>query len=298
MSSVDVDYRSPFRMVVDNQTEDGVLDPNKFVHDKNYYVKELWNCRDSRVESALDVASAAIESIQQGFNRKMDFRFGIYHIMDTDNLVLCVGDLMFLLTFQGELYSDDRVLFMHWVTKLPVAEMSYHFGDKKPRIRVDYEPVLKWRFPVEFTYEQAVLLFRNIIEYMSMINELDAPFPSQLSCLMGCIRFNSCGELEKYNDSNQYRNLMDCLTPIGDGWDVSFNNRSENDGGPVLITTIRATRNDIKGVFRLTIIEPICRGALSIEMRVVGEKGTFRASPQLVVDAFCRWYEDKALTVK
>jgi hypothetical protein len=67
MSSVDIDYRSPFRMVVDNQTEDGVVDPNKFVHDKNYYIKELWGCRDSRVESALDVASAAIESTQQGF---------------------------------------------------------------------------------------------------------------------------------------------------------------------------------------------------------------------------------------
>ena len=298
MSNVDIDYRSPFRMVVDNQTENGVVDPNKFVHDKNYYVKELWDCRDSRVESALDVASAAIESIQQGFNRKVDFRFGIYHLMDTDNLVLCVGDLMFLLAFQGELYSDDRVLFMHWVTKLPFAEMSHQFGDKKPKIRVDYEPALKWRFPVEFTYEQAVLLFRKIIEYMSMINELDAPAPSQLSCLMECIRFNSCGELRRFNDSNQYRHLMDCLAPIGDGWDVRFSNRSENDGGPVLITTIRATRKDINGVFRLTIIEPICRGALSIEMKVVGEKGKFRASPQLVVDAFCRWYEDKALTVK
>lgn len=253
---------------------------------------------DSRVESALDVASAAIESIQQGFNRKMDFRFGIYHLMDTDNLVLCVGDLMFLLAFQGELYSDDRVLFMHWVTKPPVAEMSHQFGGKEPKIRVDYEPVLKWRFPVEFTYEQAALLFRKIIEYMSMIIELDAPVPSQLSCLMECIRFNSCGELRRFNDSNQYRQLMNCLAPIGDGWDVSFNNRSENDGGPMLITTIRATRKDIKGVFRLTIIEPICRGALSIEMKVVGEKGTFRASPQLVVDAFCRWYEDKAPTVK
>ena len=95
MSSVDIDCRPPFRMVVDNQTENGVVDPNKFVHDKNYYVKELWGCRDSRVESALDVASAAIESIQQGFNRKVDFRFGIYHLMDTDNLVLCVDDLMF-----------------------------------------------------------------------------------------------------------------------------------------------------------------------------------------------------------
>lgn len=41
MSSVDVDYRSPFRMVVDNQTENGAVDPNKFVHNKNYYVKEL-----------------------------------------------------------------------------------------------------------------------------------------------------------------------------------------------------------------------------------------------------------------
>lgn len=146
MSSVDIDYRSSFRMVVDNQTEDGAVDPNKFVHNKNYYVKELWGCRDSRVESALDVASAAIEGIQQGFNRKMDFRFGIYHLMDTDNLVLCVGDLMFLLAFQGELYSDDSVLFMHWVTRLPVAEMLYHFWGKKPRIRVDYEPVLNGGF--------------------------------------------------------------------------------------------------------------------------------------------------------
>lgn len=65
MSSVDVDYRSPFRMVVDNQTENGAVDPNKFVHNKNYYVKELWGCRDSLVESALDVASAAIEGVQQ-----------------------------------------------------------------------------------------------------------------------------------------------------------------------------------------------------------------------------------------
>ena len=130
MSSFDIDHWSPFRMVVDNQTEDGVLDPSKFVHDKNYYVKELWGCRDSHMESTLDVASAAIEGIQQGFNRKVDFRFGIYHLMDTDNLVLCVGDLMFLLAFQGELYSDNRVLFMHWVTKLPVAEMSYHLGTK------------------------------------------------------------------------------------------------------------------------------------------------------------------------
>lgn len=298
MSNVDIDYQSPFRMVVDNQTENRAVDPNKFVHDKIYYVKELWGCRDSRVESSLDVASAAIESIQQGFNRKVDFRFGIYHLMDTDNLVLCVGDLMFLLAFQGELYSDDRVLFMHWVTQLPVAEMSYQFGDKEPKIRVDYEPVLKWRFPVEFTYEQTVLLFRKIIEYMSMINELGAPFPSQLSCLMECICFNSCGELRRFNDSNQYRHLIDCLAPIGNGWDVRFSNRSENDGGPVLITTIRATRKDIKGVFRLTIIEPICRGALSIEMKVVGEKGTFRASPQLVVDAFCRWYEEKTLALK
>ena len=297
MSSVDIDYQSPFRMVVDNQTENGVLDPNKFVHDKNYYVKELRGCRDSRVESTLDVASAAIESIQQGFNRKMDFRFGIYHLMDTDNLVLCVGDLMFLLAFQEKLYSDDRVLFMHWVTKPPVAEMSHQFGDKEPKIRVDYEPVLKWRFPVGFTYEQAVLLFRKIIESMSLIDEANTHASVQLSQLIDCIRFDSCGELEKYNDSNQYRNLMYCLAPIGDGWDVSFNNRSENDGGPVLITTIRATRKDIKGVFRLTIIEPICQSGWSIEMKVVGENGTFRASPKLVVDAFCRWYEDKALAL-
>lgn len=298
MSSVDIDYQSPFRMVVDNQTENGAVNPNKFVHDKNYYVKELWGCRDSRVESSLDVASAAIESIQQGFNRKVDFRFGIYHLMDTDNLVLCVGDLMFLLAFQGELYSDDRVLFMHWVTQLPVAEVSYHFVSKKPRIRVDCEPVLKWRFPVEFTYEQAVLLFRKIIESMSLIDEANTHASVQLSQLIDCIRFDSCGELEKYNDSNQYRNLMDCLAPIGDGWDVRFNNRREGGRDPALVTTIRATRKDIKGVFRLTIIEPICQGGWSIEMKVVGEKGIFRASPKLVVDAFCRWYEDKALTVK
>ena len=298
MSNVDIDYQSPFRMVVDNQTENRAVDPNKFVHDKNYYVKELWSCRDSRVESALDVASAAIESIQQGFNRKVDFRFGIYHLMDTDNLVLCVGDLMFLLAFQGELYSDDRVLFMHWVTKPPVAEMPYHFGDKEPKIRVDCEPVLKWRFPVEFTYEQAVLLFRKIIESMSLIDESNTHASVQLSLLIDCIRFDSCGELEKYNDSNQYRNLMDYLAPIGDGWDVRFNNRREGGRDPALVTTIRATRKDIKGVFRLTIIEPICRGALSIEMKVVGEKGTFRASPQLVVDAFCRWHEEKTLALK
>ena len=297
MSSVDIDYQSPFRMVVDNQTENGVLDPNKFVHDKNYYVKELWGCRDSRVESTLDVASAAIESVQQGFNRKMDFRFGIYHLMDTDNLVLCVGDLMFLLAFQEKLYSDDRVLFMHWVTRPPVAEMSYHFGDKKPKIRVDYEPVLKWKFPVEFTYEQAVPLFRKIIESMSLIDEANTHASVQLSRLIDCIRFDSCGELEKYNDSNQYRSLMDCLAPIGDDWDVRFNNRREGGRDPALVTTIRATREDIKGVFSLTIIEPICQGGWSIEMKVVGEKGTFRASPKLVVDAFCRWYEDKALAL-
>ena len=298
MPSVDIGYRSPLRMVVSNQTENGAVNPDEFVHDKNYFVKELWDCRDSRMESALDVASAAIEGVQQGFNRKVNFRFGIYHLMDTDNLVLCAGDLMFLLAFQGELHSDDRVLFMHWVTQLPVAETSHQFGDKKPKIRVDYDPVLTWRFPVELTYEQAVSLFRKIIEYMSMIIELNAPVPSQLCCLMECIRFNSCGELRRFNDSNQYRHLMDRLAPIGDGWDVRFNNRREGGRDPALVTTIRATREDIKGVFRLTIIEPICKGGWSIEMKAVGEKGTFRASPQLAVDAFCRWYEDKALALK